>query len=573
MSATDYPDLTATPVEGVTELLPAARADLVEVLARSRRRPLPASPAGGAEPGHARLLLADLAEADPTTASPGSVPVGGPRDGAEPPVEVSAAAPAGALHELGVRALLAAFAAGRTRPSEVLAHLTPRWGTPEDPGPAPGAVLAIVPGAADAARESDLRWAEGTARPLEGVPFGVKDVIDVAGARVTSGSKLTGDRTAEADATAVARWRAAGAIPVVITATTEFACGAPANARYGAVSNPWDPTRWTGGSSTGSAAALAAGLVPLALGTDTGGSIRVPSAVCGLTGIKPTYGLVPRTGVAALSWTLDHVGPMARDAADLALVLPVLAGPDGLDPEAGPPAAAARVRRALTTAPAAGPSLDGLRVGLVRGWFEDLCDGAVLGARDSTAATLAALGAELVEVDMDDVELLHDDVGVVMTCELASNQEARLDGFADYDTGTQVRIARGLVPSAVDYLRALRRRPLAQRRVLSVWDAAGVDVALVPGVGGGAPRLSDATLEVDGQRHPLQGLIGRNTSVFDLLGFPAVMLPAGTVTAGERELPVGVQVVGRPWDDATCLRVASALQAGSAHHLRRPPPW
>src|SRR5690606_2862313 len=132
-----------------------------------------------------------------------------------------------------------------------------------------------------------------------------------------------------------------------MAATTEFACGAPHNARYGAVTNPWDRNRWTGGSSTGSAGALAARLVPLALGTDTGGSIRVPSALCNLTGIKPTYGLVPRTGVASLSWTLDHVGPMARSAADLRIVLEVLAGPDGYDPAAVPKETAQQVQDAL----------------------------------------------------------------------------------------------------------------------------------------------------------------------------------------------------------------------------------
>ncbi|EME16550.1 amidase [Rhodococcus triatomae] len=547
MTATDYPDLTATAATVVDDLLEQARADMTPLLESSRRGPLPASPdAGSTEPAHAVAFLS--AGAVPT--APVAAPSHSVRSGED-------------LHELGILDLLAAYAGGDASPTTVLAALRSRWADPELVG---GAVLAVVDGADEAAAASDLRWRDGTARPLEGIFFAVKDIIDVAGAPVTAGSLLTGDRVAASDATVVARLREAGAIPVLITATTEFACGAPHNARYGTVTNPWDRSRWTGGSSTGSAGALAARLVPLALGTDTGGSIRVPSALCNLTGVKPTYGLVPRTGVASLSWTLDHIGPMARSAADLRVVLGVLAGPDGLDPAGVPAPTADEVHAGLTEPAGTGaPTLSGVRMGIPTTWFTELCDAGVLAAWEATVDALRALGAEVVPVDLPDLHRIHDDVVVVLTCELASNQESALDRFSEYDIGTQVRIARGLVPSAVDYLRALRRRVVAQRDAVAAFDLAGIDALVTPGIGATAARLSDVTVEIDGVRHPMQSIVGRNTGIFDYLGLPAVMAPAGFVDG----MPVGVQLVGRPWADDTCLRIAQILQCVTNFHDRR----
>ncbi|WP_064076984.1 amidase [Prescottella equi] len=547
MTATDYPDLTATAAATVDDLLAQARADMTALLASSRREPLPASPdSGSTEPAHSAAFLA----ACQVPLAPVAVPPHSERTGGDP-------------HELGVLDLLAAYAAGELIPTAVLAALRFRWADPDLVG---GAVLAVVDGADQAAAESDRRWRDGTARPLEGIFFAVKDIIDVAGAPVTAGSRLTGDRVASGDATVVARLRDAGAIPVLITATTEFACGAPHNIRYGTATNPWDRRRWTGGSSSGSAGALAARLVPLALGTDTGGSIRVPSALCNLTGVKPTYGLVPRTGVAALSWTLDHIGPMARTAADLRAVLGVLVGPDGLDPAAVPAPTADEVRAGLA-APVASdiPTLSGVRLGVPTTWFTELCDVGVLAAWEAAVDTLRGLGAEMVPVDLPGTHRIHDDVTVVMTCELASNQEAALDRFAEYDIGTQVRIARGTVPSAVDYLRAVRRRVVAQRDAVAAFDLAGIDALVTPGIGATAARLSDVTVKVDGVRHPMQSIIGRNTGLFDYLGLPAVMTPAGFVDG----MPVGVQIVGRPWADDTCLRLAQILQHVTDFHDRR----
>ncbi|MFD0485071.1 amidase [Kineococcus sp. GCM10028916] len=517
----------------------ASDAEFQALLAGRRARPHPASPSAEVpEPAAAQEFLRTAPRPEPAT---GPVP--------EPPEGT-----------LGVAGLLRAYAAGSADPVVVVEDVLAATG-PD--GPAPTAFLAVCAGAREAARESSRRWTSGQARPLEGIPFGVKDIVDVAGTVVTCGSHQTGDRVATSDATVVARLRAAGAIPVVMTATTEFACGLAVNARYGAVENPWRAGRWTGGSSTGSAAAVAARVLPFALGTDTGGSVRVPSALCGITGLKPTHGLVPRTGVAALSWTLDHVGPMTRSAADAALVLSVVTGPDGSDPTA-----AHDVPRVGPAQVWAQSGLVGRRIGRVRGWFEERCDAAVVAAVDAAVEVLRAHGALVVDVDLPTAADAYADALVVLSGELTATQEENVERLELFDAGTRKRLGRGAAASAADYLRALRGRAVAQREQLAVMDAAGVDVLLTPGVGTTAPHLDDLTTDVDGERVPLQEIVPRNTSPFNLTGFPALVVPAGR---GRDDLPVAVQFVARPFAEAVLLGVGVGFQSVTEHHLAAPP--
>jgi aspartyl-tRNA(Asn)/glutamyl-tRNA(Gln) amidotransferase subunit A len=480
----------------------------------------------------------DLRAAAPTQATAG-------------PTVPMPATTATALHRLGVGDLLAAYASGQTDPVAVVAALTARIAAHPT---GKTAVLTMIEAEA-AAHESAARIREGRARPLEGVPFGVKDIIDVADTRVTCGSHLTGDRIAVSDAAAVARLREAGAIPLAMLATTEYACGSAHNPRYGAVPNPWDSTRWTGGSSTGSGATLAARLLPLALGTDTGGSIRVPAAWCGITGLKPTRGLVPRTGVAPLSWTLDHIGPMARCADDLARVMPLLAGPDGVDPIAAGAYAGDRGRGDIA----------GLRIGVPRDWFVTMQDEAVLAAWQNALAVLQGLGARLVPVDLGDIATPHADGYLIIMAELASMQEPDLDRIDLFDAGARARIEQGMAATATSYLRAIRRRPLVIQRVLAAME--DVDVLITPGVGSEPASLADMTVEVNGERHPLQLILPRNTMIFDYTGLPALMLPSGV---GRTGLPVAIQIVGKPYDDALCLSVGSAFQRATDWHHRAP---
>lgn len=533
---------------------PSLGPTVAAILVRSRAEPFPASPERGPEPADAEAFLARC------LSDRLSAPVAGSTSVVTPPTPRIDPA---ALHLAGVGELLAAYADRATTPVEVVAALLARCGAR---GPAPDAVLGVVPGAEQAAADSAARWRAGSARALEGVPFGVKDVIDVCGAPVTAGSLLTGDRVAAADATVVARLRAAGAVPLVMLATTEFACGSPEPPRHGRVANPWDRSRWTGGSSTGPAAALAARLVPLALGTDTGGSIRLPASWCGISGLKPTRGLVPRTGVASLSWTLDHVGPMARSAADLALVLPVLAGPDGRDPLAAAAVPPLRPDR----------SVAGLRVGVAGGWFTDGAQSAVRAGLAEAAEVLRAAGAIVTAVDVGDLALAHQEAYHVLYAELAAAQEASGGRLDAYDPGTAERIGRGRAVTAVDYVRALRRRAGVQQDLVAAM--ADVDVLLTPGtptVAVGFAAAQAATLGSPEHAATDSGdwtgghaRHSRTTMVFDLTGFPALVVPAGLDGDG---LPVGVQIAARPFDDARCLTAGIALEDRTDHSRVVPP--
>lgn len=450
----------------------------------------------------------------------------------------------------GVTELLSAFSEAHLRPSELLAELKRRIENSQTGGEA---VIRFVPGAEHAARESDQRLLNGHARPLEGIPFGVKDIIDVAGTSTTCGSHFTGNRIAPADASVVAALRSAGAIPFAMTATTEFATGSPHNPRFGTVTNPYDRHCWTGGSSTGSGAALAARLMPLALGTDTGGSIRVPSCWCGTTGLKPSRELISRQGVAPLSWTLDHVGPMARSAEDIARVLPFMVGN-------GAPRLLSEIAELLQDG-----SVRGMTLGVPADWFTEQVDQNVLANWQAALAQFEVLGCRLVPLPKLDLEPLHEAGWIILQSELASLHADRLDRAELFDPGLLHRLKNGLGYSAHQYGQALQRRSEALETFLTAMR--DVDAIITPGLGGEAGRLDDLTVEVDGACFPFQTIISRNTMIFDVTGLPALMLPSGT---GRHGLPTGIQIVARPGEDAVCLRLGWAFQTVTDHHRTMP---
>lgn len=437
----------------------------------------------------------------------------------------------------GVSDVLARYAQGETDPKAEFARFRMIAST----SPAAEAVVSLRD-STSALEESTMRWQTGTARALEGVLFGVKAIIDVAGGEITCGSLLTGSQIAANDAPVIARLRAAGAIPVAMLATTEYAAGSPFNPRHGVVTNPYDASRWTGGSSTGSGAAVARRMLPFALGTDTGGSIRVPSCWCGITGLKPTRGLLSTDGVAPLSWTLDHLGPMGLSSADLSCLMAVLGD--------------------LSPRP-----LHDLRIGIPDGWFQDCVDGAVLRAWRAALQVMETLGATCVLVDtadmFGDMAANHAAGWTILTAELAANQRHHAPRRDAQDAGLQARIARGDGISAADYLLAMAHRTALIDRLLARWD---IDLLVTPGLGGEAGHLDGLQIDIDGKAHGFD-IISRNTMIWDLTGFPALMLPSG---CGPHGLPLGIQIIGRPNDDALCLALGAAFQAVTSYHHMQP---
>lgn len=429
-----------------------------------------------------------------------------------------------------------------------------------------GAIVSLDGAAREQAARSAERWRRGEAGPLEGVPVGIKDIIDTAGLATEAGSPLYAGRVPSADAAVVARLREAGAVIPAKTTTPEFAFG---DETGDGVANPAAPGRWAGGSSSGSAAGLAAGLFPVALGTDTGGSIRVPSSYCGVSGIKPTFGRVPRDGVFGVSWTLDHVGPMARTVEDLALVLGVIAGRSQADPysstrpvpdyravgAAGSRAGSARAELSRAPAPDGLVRLHGLRVGVVDGWLAEGCSPAVTAAVETAAGELERLGAEVVTVSIPHAELAGIVAWVVTVVEFAAHHVSNLDRIGEFTPSAACRLAAGARTSAADYLKALRARRLVQQDLDAAFEQA--DVIVTAATPTSAP--DPATFFDDGDRLWLDK-VARTLLPFNVTGQPALVMPAGL----DQDRPAAIQIVAPPHADALCLQVGTALQQALA---------
>jgi aspartyl-tRNA(Asn)/glutamyl-tRNA(Gln) amidotransferase subunit A len=399
--------------------------------------------------------------------------------------------------------------------------------------------------------------------PLHGVPYALKDLYDTAGIRTTGGSRIFAERIPEADATVARRLGEAGAILLGKLNMVEFAYGPEGlNGHYGHSRNPWDQAahRMAGGSSSGSGVAVAAGLAPGALGSDTGGSIRIPASLCGITGLKPTYGRVSRSGVLPLAWSMDHVGPMTRSAADCALMLGAMAGYDAAD-------ASTSVLPVPDYAAALNGSLKGLRIGLLRAFFLEVATPEVRSAVEGAAATLAGGGAVIDEVDLAAV-MAHAAAAAmpIVACEaLAYHADLLRARGGDYDPDIARRLRVGAFVGGRHYVRAQQVRALVRDAV----DAglARHDVLLAPSTPIVAPAVDAREVTLGDGPSDVRSALIRFTRPFNLSGHPACSLPCGFTPAG---LPVGLQVVGRPFDEATVLRVADAFQRLTDFHARRP---
>jgi len=404
---------------------------------------------------------------------------------------------------------------------------------------------------------------------VHGIPLTVKDLIDVAGEVTTAGGTVLPDTPASEDSTIWARLADGGATLLGKTNLQEFAFGPTnINPHYGTARNPWAADRITGGSSGGSAAAVATGMGLGSIGSDTGGSIRCPAALCGVTGLKPTFGRVPRSGVFPLSDSQDHVGPIARTALDCAVLLDVIAGPDGRDEsvtERTPPRAYEKLVAWSSAADSSTrPSLTGVRLGVVRP-HRDLAQQVVQDAFNDAAATLDALGAELVGVDLAGEDELTD----------ASMTIVRFDGtrlhagwFRErpeaYGADLRIAFERVLARPPSDYEDAVRTRRRLSTEILV--QQRGLDGLIGPTMLDPAPLISefaDAARAAEARTRLL-----RLTYLYDATGQPALSVPCGFSPDG---LPIGLQIAAAPWREVDCLRVAHAYQHITDWHLREPP--
>ncbi len=398
---------------------------------------------------------------------------------------------------------------------------------------------------------------------LHGVPVGFKDLYWTKGVKTTGGSRILAGWVPDEDATAVSRLAAAGAIALGKLNMHEFAYGPEGlNPHYGNPWNPWDHNthRICGGSSSGSGAAVAAGLCAGALGSDTGGSIRIPSALCGISGIKPTYGRVSRAGVLPLAWSLDHVGPMCRSAADCALMLGAMAGYDPRDPTTS-------VLPVPDYTGALTGQIKGLRVGVLRSFFLESTGMALRQAVEEAVEVLEGLGATAHEVNLETVGHAPAASHAVLAPEAFAYHEAWLKARpGDYGEDVRQRLRVGAFVSGAEYLKGQRARALIRGEVDGALAKADVLVcATTPIV---ATAVGQAEVTVEHEKLPVRASLIRFTRPFNLTGHPAASIPCGFTAAG---LPVGLQIIGRPFDEATVLRVADAYQRATDWHARRPP--
>ncbi|MBI4893938.1 MAG: amidase [Acidobacteria bacterium] len=425
------------------------------------------------------------------------------------------------------------------------------------------AFLTVTAEAAlEAARAADADFAAGLDRgPLQGIPIAHKDLLLTQGVRTTGGSKVFANYVPAQDGTVVRKLKEAGSVMVGKTLLHEHAYGITCNnPHYGPVRNPWDTERIPGGSSGGSAAALVAGMCLLATGTDTGGSIRVPASYCGVTGMKPTYGRVSKHGVLPLGFSLDHVGPMARTVRDTAAMLQAMAGFDERDQTT--------VDRPVPQyLPAEGEvSLAGLKIGLPQNFFFEKLDPQVDNAVHFLAYTAQDLGAELVEVRLPDGHQLNVVSQVLLLAEAAAVHEPYLrKQRAAYGADVAALLDMGRLIPATDYLQADRLR----KRMLGVFlnVLKEVDCLLVPATPFAAPLIGQTEVEVAGSLEDTRLATTKYTRAFSALGLPVLSMPAGFTKAG---LPVGCQIVGRPWEEDLLFKVGAGLEDRTGLWKRTP---
>ena len=474
--------------------------------------------------------------------------------------EAPQTAPASGYAARGTRDLcdlVAALLAGETSPGAELDRALASAGAQND---ALHGVLALEADRARATAQTLDAMAPEARGPLSGAPYARKDLFLREGVGAECGAPLFAGQVAAETATVLARLDAAGGVDIGRLAMAELAMSPTGfNAHTRHPRNPWNPDHVTGGSSSGSGVAVAAGHVRAALGTDTGGSIRHPAAMCGVTGLKPTADRVSRAGVWPLSWSLDCAGPLARSARDCALLLEIMSGPD---PRDGTVIAPTFCRPDLSG------DIRGLRVGVPTGYYFDTATPAVSAALDAAVATLAGAGAEIVETGAPDMGLVNTLAHIVLAVEASAQLGPHFRDPA-CSIGRQVRdrLEPGMFYPATAYATALRLRP----KVRAAWLAAAMgdcDAVFIPAVPREVPTIAETT---EGSLEEIAGKIGAVTHAtrgINYLGLPSLSVPCGFDGAG---LPIAFQLVGRADDEATLIRIGDAYQQATDWHTRFPP--
>jgi len=414
-------------------------------------------------------------------------------------------------------------------------------------------ITVLADKAMDEAKKKDIHLKRTSVGPLHGIPISLKDLYDVSGVRTTGGTKFFANNVPTDDSAVAERLRSAGAIIVGKANMTEFALGG-IRSEYGPAVNPWDYDRTPGGSSSGSGVAVSSGMIFGSMGSDTGGSIRIPASFCGVVGLKPTYGRISRRGMMPLSWSLDHAGPLTRTVRDAAMMLQAVAGHDVKDPSsalAKVPSFTRGLRRLL----------DGMRIGVPERYFFDHVEPEVAKAIDEARRILHRLGARFTKV-----EIPHADEGgtaqmVTMLCESAAvNRQFLTKSPDDFTTPVRTMFEQGSLTSAVSYLKAQQVRTVIKEEYLAA--LAEVDALLYPT----SPMVPFKPSESPSSIEDIPS-VGRCTLALNLAGLPGLSVPCGFTKNG---LPIAMQIVGRHFDEARLLRIGHAYEQATDWHTRRP---
>jgi aspartyl-tRNA(Asn)/glutamyl-tRNA(Gln) amidotransferase subunit A len=425
------------------------------------------------------------------------------------------------------------------------------------------AFISVYEQAREVAKAAEIMVSAGhSLGPLHGIPLALKDNVALKGLRTTAGSKILSDWIPDAEATVATRLRAAGGVFVGKLNMHEFAWGGTSdNPHYGAVRNPWNPDRFPAGSSGGSGAAVAARMCWGAIGTDTGGSIRLPSAINGIVGIRPTYGRVSNHGVVPLAWSMDTTGPMTRTVEDCALMFCAIAGHDPRDPTT------AQVPVQDYTA-RLGQGVKGLRLGVVSGYFFEHLQPPVKAAVQAALREFEALGATIVEVPIANI---HGNISAQLTiesCEPSTYHQRWLrERPGDYGDDVRTLLEVGEMLLATHYLQAQRYRAQLRQEFMDAFRR--VDFFVCPTLPFTATRVGDMKVVIEnGAEEDMLSAIMQFTGVPSLTGLPSLAVPCGFDEDG---LPIGMQLIGRPFDEATLFQAGAAFQSVTSFHQKAPP--